>query len=232
MKVAIVSLFRDNAEDVKRLFVERSQWQWDQKKLVHICVEGDSADDTHEQLQKVAKGAVPVIVEKLDQGNPKFGSVIEPSRLQVLARLWNRGLDIAVAEKADYTFLLDSDLSVGADVLPRLVSTNKDVVAPMMFIESTIYFRDTWGYHKDGNDFLNKYPYHKSYLSNKPFEVDGVGCPLMKYQVLASGVRCDDNEVRGLSTAIKKKGYKIFVNPFCSIYHPRVVGDIPPDHER
>lgn len=230
-KIAICSLFRDNESDVLRTFLERAQWQYDAKKIVHICIEGDSIDGTYEQLRKI--NGFRTILEKIDQGTVKIGSFAEPSRLKALAQLWNRALDIAVDEKADYTFILDSDITVPSNTISKLVSCGKDVVAPMLFFQNSRFFRDCWGYHKDGNDFVNKPPYHKAYMSchGKLFEVDGVGCPFIKYEVLRRGARCDDEEVRGLSRAFKTLGYKIWVDPTLGIYHPRNGQEIPPPHE-
>lgn len=229
-KLAVISLFRDNSADVRRTFTERMRWGLEQKSVLHICIEGDSQDDTYEQLQKVS--SFRTIVEKIDQGTNKIGSFAESGRLQALAKLWNRGLDIAAAEKAHFTFILDSDITVSPGVLPALIQHNKDVISPMFYFENSIFFRDTWAYHKDGVDFINRHPYHRCHTNNRLFEVDGVGCPLMKYEVLARGARCDDNEVRGLSKAIKELGYKIWMDPKLAIYHPRLGQQIPANHER
>lgn len=229
-KIAVCSLFRDNASDVMRTFLERARWQYDASKIVHICIEGDSVDDTYAQLKKIT--GFKTIVEKMDQGTVKIGSFAEPSRLKALAQLWNRALDIAVTEKAYFTFLLDSDITVPPPVINKLVSHNKDVIAPMLYFENSVFFRDSWAYHKDGENFLNRYPYHKAYMNNKVFEVDGVGCPLMKYEVLARGARCGDEEVRTLSANIKSLGYKVLVDPELAIYHPRHGQFIPKSHER
>ncbi len=229
-KIAICSLFRDNASDIQRTFYDRARWSYDKQKIIHICIEGDSNDDTYEQLNKI--NGFKTIVEKIDQGTQKYGSVAEPARLKALAVLWNHALDIAVAEKAHYTFLLDSDITVGSSVLPKLIEHDKDVISPMFYFENSVFFRDSWAYHKDGDNFINRYPYHKCFKNNQLFEVDGVGCPLMKYAVLARGARCDDEEVRGLSASIKNLGYKIYVDPKISIYHPRNGQVIPSSHEK
>ncbi len=229
-KVAICSLFRDNATDVRRTFIERARWQLDGKQVLHICIEGDSKDDTYEQLKKV--NGFRTIVEKIDQGTQKIGSFAESGRLKALAQLWNRALDIAAMEKAHYTWILDSDISVGPDVVPKMILRNKHVISPMFYFENSVFFRDSWAYHKDGVNFINRYPYHSCHKNNQPFEVDGVGCLFMKYEVLAKGVRCDDEEVRGLSRAIKTLGFKIWMDPNLAIYHPREGQHIPPSHER
>ncbi len=229
-KLAVISLFRDNVDDVQRCFLERVRWQFDQKQILHICIEGDSKDGTYEALKKV--NGFRTIVEKIDQGTEKIGSYAEKGRLEALAALWNRGLDIAVAEKAHHTIILDSDITVQPNVIRRLLGHGKEVISPMFFFEKSIFFRDTWAYHKDGVDFINRYPYHSCHKNNVLFEVDGIGIHLMKYEVLRSGARCDHNEVRGLSQKIKELGYKIWIDPGVAVYHPRLGQDVPRTHER
>jgi hypothetical protein len=229
-KVAICSLFRDNAADVRRTFIERARWQLDRKQVLHICIEGDSKDDTYEQLKKV--NGFRTIVEKIDQGTPKIGSFAEPGRLQALAQLWNRALDIAVMEKAHYTWILDSDITVGPDVISKMILRDKHVISPMLYFEKSVFFRDSWAYHKDGINFINRSPYHRCYKNNQLFEVDGVGCAFMKYEVLAKGARCGNEEVRSLCQNIKELGFQIWVDPLLAIYHPREGQHIPPSHER
>lgn len=229
-KLAVISLFRDNADDVRRTFIERARWQFDQKKILHICIEGDSKDGTYEELRKV--NGFRTVIEKIDQGTGKIGSFAEKGRLQALAALWNRGLDIAVCEKAHHAIILDSDISVPPDVIPRLIAHDKDVISPMFFFEKSVFFRDTWAYHKGGVDFINRYPYHSCHQNNRLFEVDGIGVHLMKYEVMLRGARCDDNEVRGLSRKIKELGYKIWMDPATAVYHPRLGQEIPATHER
>lgn len=229
-KLAVISLFRDNVADVRRAFVERARWQFDQKSIVHICIEGDSKDDTYEELKRV--NGFRTIVEKVDQGTQKIGSYAEKGRLQALADLWNRGLDIAVNEKAHHTIILDSDITVPPEVIPRLIAHDKDVISPMFFFEKSVFFRDTWAYHKNNTDFINRYPYHPCYKNNILFEVDGIGVHLMKFEVLRRGARCDHNEVRGLSQKIKELGYEIWMDPKLAIYHPRLGQNIPHTHER
>ena len=229
-RLAICSLFRDNVADVRRTFIERSRWQYDKDRILHICIEGDSKDGTYEALKAIDRKNV--IVEKVDQGTVKIGSFAEPGRLKALAQLWNRAFEIALERKVQHVFLLDSDITVPPQVIPKLLESKKDVISPMFFFENSIFFRDTWAYHKDGVDFINRHPYHVSHCNNVLYEVDGVGCPLMHYKVLADGARCDENEVRGLSKSIKELGYKIFMDPRLAIYHPRDGQTVPENHER
>lgn len=227
--IAICTLFRDCGDDVLRIFRERLKAEYDQSRLTHICIEGDSVDNTYELLKR-APGRV--IVEKVDTGKPKFGSVAEPDRLITLGRLWNRALDIAETEKTDYVFITDSDITFQPSVFRQLVAHRMSVIAPMFFFEKSVFFRDTWAYRgTDGIQFTNRPPYHSNYKRPLPFEVSSVGLPFMENAVVKAGVRCDQEEVVGLSRNIKALGFKIFVDPFTVSYHPRHGIEIPDLYE-
>ncbi len=217
--IAVISLFRDNIADVNRVFVERAQWTLPHSEVVHICIEGDSADGTYEQLLKV--NHFQTVIKKHDSGKPRYGSIIVQERLDILSHLWNIGLDIADDLRAKNVIILDSDIITPPTVINDLLKHNKDTIAPMLMWENNHkHFRDTWAYHQGGNDFAPHYPYHKMYKKDRLFEVDGVGVPLIQAKVIKSGVRCDKNEVRGLCRQIKSRGFKIHVDPRSIVFHP------------
>lgn len=229
-KIAICTLFRDSLADVVRSFQDRRKWDYDKHRIVHICIEGDSVDGTYEALKAIKD--LRTIVEKIDTGGPKFGSVAEPDRLRALANLWNRALEIATAEQADYTFILDSDITTQPTLLPQLLKHKVDVIAPMMFFEKSVFFRDTWAYRgADNVPFTNRPPYHTSYTRTGIIRMTSVGMPFMNQRVLFSGVRCTEHEVVGLCDSIRNNGFAIFVDPLAITYHPRNGLEIPPAYE-
>lgn len=229
-KVAVYSLFRNNSKDVARTFGERALWNYDRDKVTHICIEGDSTDDTYEKLKKIQ--GFKTIIKKVDQGTPHYGSYAIPERLEALSRLWNIALEIALDEGAEHLLMLDSDITTPPHILTRLIAHKKDVVSPMFFFEKSVFWRDTWGYHADGVDFLNRYPYHKRYSGRGLFEVDCVGVPFMRRQVAESGVRYGPHEVRSFCAEVRAKGFTIWVDPGMAVYHPRHGQEIPLTHER
>jgi hypothetical protein len=229
--IGLCTLFRDSSFDVKRMLEERKKWDYPQDKLLHICMEGDSTDSTYDDLLGY-KSSLRMIVEKHDCGRQKFGSVAEPERLQILAALWNKALDIAVAEGTDYICIVDSDISVAGSIMKRLLSHDKDVIAPMLFFEKSVYFRDTWAYRGiNGECFQNRPPYHKDYKRTSLVPVNSVGFPLMKKEVVAAGARCDHNEVVGLCDKIRELGFLLFVDPLAITYHPRNGIEVPTPYE-
>ena len=219
--IAIISLFRDNVSDVKRICIERPLWSINPDDIIHICVEGDSKDDTYKRLRAI-KDLKTIIIKK-DLGNERYGSYAIPERLKALATLWNLGLDAAIDCNASNTMILDADLEVGPHVLAKLLSRHKDVIAPMlMWKHLPNEFRDTWAYFQGARDFMRRYPYHKVFKPDKLFQVDGVGAPLLRRDVIKSGVRFDDLEIRGFCGQIRKRGINIFVDPTAVIYHPEI----------
>lgn len=225
-KIAVCSLFRDCVDDVRRTFIERSKWKYDRNKIVHICMEGDSVDGTWEEFDSIH--GFNIIKEKIDSGSPKYGSFAIPERLILLANLWNRALDLAVSEKAHYILMLDSDIITPPNIIQNLMSHGLPVVAPMFYFENSDFFRDTWGYRVNNEQFSNRYPYHPAFKNGKLFEASSVGVPFMKYEVVKNGARCTDQEVVGLCGSITKLGYKIYIDSMTSVYHPRIEGiDIP-----
>lgn len=229
-KVAVCSLFRSNASFVAPYFSHICDWQYPNDRIVVVCVEGDSTDDTPQRLLKAAKryrkSGLAVIVDKYDLGAPHYPSVIDPNRLSVLAKTWNRGLELALLEKPDYVLILDSDIRTPTNLLSRLLSRNKDVIAPMFFVEGADdakgqgRFRDTWAYWAGTRSFTERHPYHIKYCRGV-FEVDGVGVPLIKASVLRAGARFTEaEEVKGLCREIKTRGYRIYVDGTIAVWHP------------
>lgn len=215
--VGVVSLFRDNRDDAIRIADERAKWVTN-CKILHICIEGDSKDDTFALLKSI--NTLNTIVIKHDQKVPRYGSYVIPERLKALAELWNIGVEEALRAGCHYIWILDSDIKVNENIIGRLLRHNRDAIAPMLLWEGTHKFRDTWAYHKDNNNFTANPPYHKAYNPNTPFHVWGAGTPLIKSEILHKGVRFNDMEIRGFCDGINKLGYKIYVDPKSIIYHP------------
>jgi hypothetical protein len=53
--IAICSLFRNSSHIIPSMIENRGQWDYPREQLYHICVEGDSEDDTWDLLHTAAK---------------------------------------------------------------------------------------------------------------------------------------------------------------------------------
>lgn len=232
MKIAVCSLFRDNAHDVRRCFHDRSLWSFDKSELVHVCVEGDSTDLTYDALLSQAEHH-NVVVQQLHSHKPKYGSVICPERMEILGRTSNYALELALEQDPSHILWLDSDISTPPDLLPRLLRASVDVIAPMFFFEKSNYFRDTWGYRSmNGDEFTNRRHYSADYDKHKLFPASSVGLPLIKVEVIRAGARfTEQEEIVGLCKSIRKLGYHIMVDPTLIVTHPRNGTVVPPNYE-
>lgn len=234
MRVAVCTLFRNCVNDVLRTFRQREEWKQQLHSdldIIHICLEGDSTDDTYEMLKQYQKN-FNMVVLKEDTGKPHYPSHVIPDRLITLGRLSNIALERAMQEDPDYILWLDSDAIVQKNYIDKLIANNKDVVAPMFFFENSTYFRDTWGYRAKGDLFTNGYPYCKSYRKKEAFEVDSVGLPLIHSKVIKAGARFGDEEIVDLCRSIKSLGFKIYVDPTVIAMHPRGNTIVPPLYEK
>ncbi len=230
-KVALISLFRNNRNDVQRIVSEYQKHRFNSDQLIRICVEGDSEDDTYTAL-KEASQSIPLVVYKYDQGNPHYGSVINKDRLDCLTKCWNIGLELFLESNAEYGMIIDSDISMPDNIIPTLLKERQGIIAPLMLFEASIFFRDTWGYRDlADNDFYNHPPYTANFDWLKPFEVSSVGLPFFHRNLIESGLRFGDNEVVGFCRSARLQGHKIHATPNARVYHPRVV-EVPKVYDR
>ena len=231
-KVAVCTLFRSCVKDVIHSFKQREEWNNHHNvEIVHICLEGDSVDDTYEVLDSY-KNKYNIRLIKHDTGKQHYPSVAEPERLKNLGYLSNLALSKAMEESPTHILWLDSDVTLPKHYVVKLLAHNRDVVAPMFYFENSIYFRDTWGYRVKEEGFRNRYPYCKNYNPKSLFEVDSVGLPLISSKVIKAGAKFGDEEIVDLCRSIRSLGYKIYVDPLVAVTHPRQGTIVPANHER
>lgn len=226
MDLAIISLFRNNVSDVARILSETDVCD----HILRICVEGDSADGTWEELSQIRHDNI--IVKKFDQGNVHYGSTINEDRLASLSRAWNVGLEIFLQTDMQYALICDSDISLKHSDLVTLLRERVDVIAPMLLFDRSVYFRDTWGYKSlEGREFTNAPPYVKQFDWFNPFEVSSVGLPLFHRSVIEDGARFDKDEVVGFCATLRRMGHRIYVTPNARFFHPRLI-EVPKQYDR
>ncbi len=225
--VTIVIPFRDNEDDVPRIFDAIHALSWPLSHLRVVAVEGDSKDSTHAALESAWRnifyGFATTIVKK-DLGVPKYPSLVHPERFRALATTYNAGLDAATEDDwTDFVFLIPSDLRFSPDVVSRLVAHDKPHIAPMYWIQigQDVIFYDTWGF-KDLNG-LNWGNFRMSQWarSQAPFEMLMAGGPVMlRRDVLDAGCRYTVEEVdNGLCKMIWDRGFDVWCDPTTDVYH-------------
>lgn len=227
--VVIVSPFRDNADQIDG-YIERIEWlDWPRNHLRVICVEGDSLDGTREKLLAWAIKEKYVSYRRCDVGVPKYESGITAPRFQVLATVFNVGLEAAIrlhGDWASYILVLPSDVQYGSDLLKNLTAHKKDIIAAMFWADdhsNGLRFYDVWGFQDlQGGSFPPlHFSWFEAHLPRQPVEMTTVGgVKLIDIKVLQAGCRYTPEEVdRGLCKAARAKGFSIWCDPETHVVH-------------
>lgn len=190
-----------------------------------IAVEGDSTDNTHNELKSHKDAGADIQIVTFNHGGPIFGSTEHPERLNALSEVGNAILS-SVRESDDILIYVESDLIWDAKIIISLIDTlnvcELDVVAPLIFAGNLFY--DVFVYRGlDGARFSPFPPYHTHLTLSEslPVEVESAGsCLVMQAEVARKCRIKDGRALLGLCKDVRDKGYHIFVDPTQRIYHP------------
>lgn len=221
--VAIYSLFRDNAGPYIDLYFQRIT-ELTYSNIRVYAVEGDSRDNTHNQLLRDAnwcwKQNVHVEVYQTTTGVERYGSVVNERRFLALAQTANVALEaIAEAKWADYILLIESDLMYEPDLIERLlahVKTGKEVVAPSIYADDALY--DVWGFRLENGDWIN--PLGSYSGIQRMLSVGSV--TLYPAKPIYMGVRFDKMCMRGLCERFVRYDHPILWDTSIRVDHPTV----------
>lgn len=225
-KVTIVSPFRQNGAAYVEEYFKRAYSLTFQGRLRWVCVEGDSTDDTLTALQQQAADDPRITVVKCDTGKPRYGSVVSEERFKVLAAVFNTGLNAVDLEWSDYGLFIPSDVGYMPDLVDRLVSWQKPLIAPMFWANEGQHgrFYDLWGFCYKDKQFPPYTPawFQEHYPNSEPFECETVGgVILMSRDVLAAGCRYTPEDVdHGLCWAAQAAGFGTWCDPTTHVVHP------------
>lgn len=228
LRVAIGSAFRNSAarNQLTRYFRQvdalRTALQSRDSVLRLIAVEGDSIDNTRQQLMRMAEYAnLPIELHIREHGCREWGSTEEPERLEKLSYVAN-GIFEGVYEHDDVLIYVESDLIWHPEVFLRLIDQLKpgvDVIAPMTFAGEAFY--DIWGFRKNGVRFGPFEPFHKEINLQELNQVDSVGSCLVMRAEVARRCRATHNmALVGFCQDVWDKGFTVNADPRERIYHP------------
>lgn len=229
MNIALGSAFRNAAgAQINRWASQCCSLEMALENLGHsfrmIAVEGDSTDNTTNELHDLGLCGAPISVVHSNHGKRIFGSTEEEDRLAALSQVGNAILS-AVDEEDDILIYVESDLIWKAYTMICLIDevmNGRDVVAPMIFAGDNFY--DIFVYRGlDGERFSPFPPYHKHLTLSEtlPVEVESAGsCLVMKAEVARKCRIRDDRALLGFCKDVRESGYRIFVDPTQRIYHP------------
>jgi len=185
-----------------------------------------------------------MILENLASGESERLTVVKeewppwPERILNLSVLGDWGIGLALQAGADRVLIHESDLITPTDVVDRLSATpgavvggwpvlaNKDVPEELMLYPGAMLaeqgaFYDTWAYRQDGVRFLNREPYHPSYVADRPFRIDSVGSvALVDAEYLRRGARCFPGGFVGLCESVRRLGGEVWCDPTVPVVQP------------
>ena len=225
-RVTIVSPFRQNGGAYVEAYFSRAYELTCPARLHWVCVEGDSDDDTLKTLRRRAAWDSRITIVKCDTGQPRYGSTVNPERFKILARVFNAGLDAVDLRWSDYACFIPSDVLYQPDLIDRLASWDKGLIAPMFWANEggPGRFYDIWGFSRESKSFPPYTPawFAENYPSAAPFECDTVGgVILMQAGVLAAACRYTPEAVdHGLCWQARAAGFGVWCDPTTHVVHP------------
>lgn len=219
MNVTIVSPFRDSSAYVAD-YIKRVDDLCFNGALRVVCVEGDSVDDTRLQLLAWSAAWPNAQVIVCDTHKPHYGSVVNAERFEVLATVFNAGLEAVDCDWSDYVLFLPSDIKYEPNLIERLAAAQKDVIAPFTWMGGDTFY-DTWAFQMHGRSLWNFPRYMLDQFPSEPFEMDTVGgTMLIDSVVLRAGVRYRIEDVdRGFCNQAREHGFRVWADPTTHVVH-------------
>ena len=190
-----------------------------------IVAEGDSVDGTAGMLYEWRMSDERVTVVHCNTGKPRYGSVVNPERFEVLARVFNTALDAVDVHDVTHVLFLPDDIGYAPSMLERLLAHDVDMVAPLVWGDwyGVPYFYDTWAFRTVGGQMWGNYSlaWANRYLPKTLIEMESVGgTVLMRSTLLAAGCRYRAHDVdRGLCAMARSYGFKVFCDPTTNVVH-------------
>jgi hypothetical protein len=229
-RIGIFSIFRDDAGANIAAYRRRiNSLDYPPELLRLYLAEGDSIDDTYNELIDWENEDERVNVAKADSGLPRHGHTTDPERFTALAKATNAAIDLLDYDSwADLVVLIESDLIYDSDLLEKLVShkpDGKSVIAPMIWLATQTSFRfyDIWAFRNFNGDHFPLEPI-EWYLEHYPriiFEIQSAGSVVMfDMEAIKSGCRYDSEVIAGMCKQARQLNYRIYCDPNISVLHP------------
>jgi len=237
--VRIGSIVRDGGGWLPRYFVQVQElaaqlWAKRDRELSVILLEGDSSDDSWEQLISwQAESKLPIQVLKFSHGGKKYPSINKPDRWANIAKCWNylfswqkheAGIDAFIYVEADLIW----EPATMIQLLDDLEIKGVDGVAPMSMLNPD-FFYDIWGHRADGLHFTNGRPFHPwlapdakvpaEAQNGNLLKIDSAGsCMAMRWEIVQ---RCTFSPVDAMiGPDMNAKGYGLWLDKTLAVRHP------------
>ena len=222
-RIAVASIIRNEERNghLKKFFACCEKLE-NYHNIIYIFIEGDSVDNTYEELQDWLSSRDDYVLKKIDRKKPRFPKDKSSGRTKYFAELRNILIDFALSiSDVSEVLMIDANYGWKGDLVSMLRNTNAEIAAPLVVMNKNrngkYLFYDTWAFRKNGSQFSHFYPYIGYSKLTKPVHVDSVGGGyLIKRKVLEANVKYNgdkDCEHVGFCRKARKKGFSIKINP-------------------
>ena len=197
--------------------------EWERGSLLIVMVEGDSIDETPQMLAAWERHEPRVRVITHNTGKRRFPSEESAERFEHLSGIITAGLDAVDLYWSDYVLMLPSDIKFEPDMAQRLVAWDKDIIAPMVWMDG--WFYDTWAFrYPNGGQFAaSQHLWHSNGHPTDPFEMQSVGgTNMINAEVLRAGCQYTPEAVDvGLCAWARELGFHVWADPTTDVDHVR-----------
>lgn len=137
----------------------------------------------------------------------------------------NQCINLCLTEDPDLDRLawIEADLCFGYDTLDLLVERNKDIIAPLVYLNNTFY--DSWGFRTSDGRRIQSVTPTLPVAGAIPLEVGSVGSFILyNAAIFRDGLRLrgeyEAGHLVGLCHDARARGYRTFVDPAVTVQHP------------
>jgi len=185
MKISVLGLWRDSANHAQRTLDNLGNIVADNPNInfEFFFYENDSMDNTKEILENWIKNYNGKIFSE-QLGFPKFGSVIDVTRLVLLSYYRNKLKELCLSQlRSDYTLLIDTDIVFDNSHFKILMNNILNLNAAMVVANTR---QNTFGdlmYNESNDTFYDAAAFKDRYNQDAIYFTD---CPLVLSQDRAS----------------------------------------------
>ncbi|MEY4324985.1 MAG: Anp1 [Verrucomicrobiota bacterium] len=219
--VSIASCIRADCAYLQAYFNQIKSLLQERSRIISIVLVHDRAsEDGLSVLLQMQRGDPRIHLVEESEQDQNIDSI--EAKAEQWAKIGNQGLEKALESNPDFILWVEADLTFPLDTVDRLVSHDRDIIAPTVMLGSNFY--DSWGFRTiDGHKIFN--------TKDIPAPINGISelssvgsCVLFKSSIFRDGVRSRGPYETGLLVGIcndaRRLGYRVWVDTMLCVIHP------------
>jgi hypothetical protein len=222
--VAICSLMRAGSVYERAYYTQILGLSQRGFKIASVNVVYDAEPTESEWLRELLRGQGIAVHWEIEKVSAAHLRTFDDKIVQWAAN-GNQCLELALAYGDDVTHLawIEADLSYPFDVLELLLSREKPIIAPLVYLGNLFY--DSWGFRDRNGTKMTFFEACIPHATVEPIELNSVGSfVLFDAALFRAGIRFrgeyDHGLLVGLCEDAAKLGMKTYADPAVSVLHP------------